>query len=56
MKAIDRVMAAYAQTHELTDEQAAMVRKELALFIDQFLHGRLPESSKNQTETPSESN
>jgi hypothetical protein len=44
-------MAAYAKAYKLTDEQAAMVRKEICDFIDKFLRG-LPESSANQTETP----
>jgi hypothetical protein len=39
MKAIDRVMAAYAKTHKLTDEQAEAVRTELSLFIEQLLDG-----------------
>lgn len=56
MKAIDRVMAAYARVHKLTDEQAAMARKELSRFIDQLLAGRMPGSPDNQTRTPSDSN
>jgi hypothetical protein len=45
MKAIDRVMAAYAKTHKLTDEQSEAVRRELSLFIDQFLDGHMPDRS-----------
>jgi hypothetical protein len=56
MKAIDRVMAAYAKVHKLTDEQAATARKELSRFIDQLLSGRMPGSSENQTKAPSDSN
>jgi hypothetical protein len=52
MKAIDRVMAAYAKIHKLSDEQADMARKELSHFIDQLLHGPSPEGAKNQTRTP----
>jgi hypothetical protein len=48
MNAVDRVMAAYAKTHKLTDEQADIVRKELSLFIEQFLYERLPEGSKDR--------
>jgi hypothetical protein len=44
MKAIDRVMAAYAKSHKLTDAQAEMVRRELSLFIDQFIDDRMPKS------------
>ena len=40
MKAIDRVMAAYIRTHQLTDEQAALVRQELTVFIDELLAGK----------------
>jgi hypothetical protein len=43
MKAIDRVMAAYAKVHKLTDEQADIVRKDLTSFIAKLLDGRLPE-------------
>jgi hypothetical protein len=43
MKAIDRVMAAYAKVYKLTDEQANNVRKELTSFIEKLLDGRLPE-------------
>jgi hypothetical protein len=56
MKAVDRIMAAYAKTHRLTHEQADIVRKELSLFVDQLLCERLPERSKNQTGTMSDSN
>jgi hypothetical protein len=51
MKAIDRVMAAYAKVHKVTDEQTDLVRRELSSFIDQLLHGRQPEGSETQTET-----
>jgi hypothetical protein len=43
MKAIDRVMAAYARVYKLTDAQANNVRKELTSFIEKLLDGRLPE-------------
>jgi hypothetical protein len=43
MRAIDRVMAAYAKVHKLTDEQADVVRQELSGFISKLLDGRLPE-------------
>jgi hypothetical protein len=43
MKAIDRVMVAYAKTHKQTDAQNNMVRLELSFFIDQLLDGRQPE-------------
>jgi hypothetical protein len=56
MKAIDRVMAAYAKTQKLTDEQVNMVRKELSLIIDQFLSDQLPESSEDQIRTFQDSN
>ena len=46
MKAIDRVMAAYAKTHKLTDEQAEAVRTELSLFIEQLLDGLMPDRSQ----------
>lgn len=49
MKAIDRVMAAYAKTHKLSDEQAETVRSELSRFIDQLLNARLSDPSKNQS-------
>jgi hypothetical protein len=45
MKAIDRVMAAYAKVYKLTDEQAINVRKELTSFIEKLLDGRVPERS-----------
>jgi hypothetical protein len=48
MKAIDRVMAAYAKSHKLIDEQTEAVRKELSLFIDQFLDGHMPDRSQIQ--------
>ena len=37
MKAIDRVMKAYGRTHQLTEAQAVMVRKELSVFIEELL-------------------
>jgi hypothetical protein len=43
MKAIDRVMAAYAKVYKLSAEQASNVRKELTSFIEKLLDGRLPE-------------
>jgi hypothetical protein len=43
MKAIDRVMVAYAKVHNLTDEQADIVRKDLTSFINKLLDGRMPE-------------
>ena len=46
MKAIDRVMAAYAKTHKLTDEQTEAVRKELSLFIDRIVDGKMPDCSQ----------
>jgi hypothetical protein len=49
MNAVDRVMAAYAKTHKLTDEQADIVRRELSLFIEQFLYERQPKGSQSQT-------
>ena len=39
MKAIDRVMKAYTEKYQLTDAQAAFVRKEFVIFIDE-LSGR----------------
>jgi hypothetical protein len=53
MKAIDRVMAAYAKVHKVTDEQTEVVRGELSRFIDQLLYGRQPEGTENQR-TPKE--
>jgi hypothetical protein len=55
MKAVDRVKAAYAKAHKLTDEQTAIVRKEISDFIDQFLHGS-PETPANKTGTLPDSN
>jgi hypothetical protein len=55
MKAIDRVMAAYAKVHKVTDEQTELVRGELSRFIDQLLYGRQPEGAENQR-TPKELN
>lgn len=40
MKAIDRVMAAYGRTHQLTEEQARLVRQELSVFIEELLAGK----------------
>ncbi|MBA2402495.1 MAG: hypothetical protein H0V72_28145 [Bradyrhizobium sp.] len=40
MKAIDRVMAAYSRTHQLTEEQARQVRQELSIFIEELLAGK----------------
>jgi hypothetical protein len=45
MKAIDRVMSAYAKRHPLTEEQAIMVRSELVAFIDELLSGKKLENS-----------
>jgi hypothetical protein len=56
MNAVDRVMAAYAKTHKLTDEQADLVRKELSRFIEQFLDERLPEGSGNRNGIVPDSN
>jgi hypothetical protein len=50
MKAIDRVMAAYAKTHKLTDEQAEAVRTELSLFIEQLLDGPMPDRSQDHSQ------
>ena len=41
MKAIDRVMVAYGQTHQLTEAQTRLVRQELSAFIDELLAGKL---------------
>ena len=46
MKAIDRVMASYAKVHKITDEQADIIRKDLANFIANLLDGRLPQKPK----------
>jgi hypothetical protein len=46
VKAIDRVMAAYLKGHKLSDEQTDAVRKELSIFIDQFLEG--PMAAQNE--------
>lgn len=40
MKAIDRVMTAYGRTHQLTEEQASLVRRELSAFIEELLAGK----------------
>lgn len=40
MKAIDRVMTAYGRTHRLTEAQTSLVRRELAIFIDELLAGK----------------
>ncbi|MGH6711043.1 MAG: hypothetical protein ACREEK_18975 [Bradyrhizobium sp.] len=40
MRAIDRVMAAYSRTHQLTEEQARLVRQELSAFIEELLAGK----------------
>lgn len=47
MRAIERVMEAYRRTHNLTEEQAGMVREELSRFIDEMIAGRLPQSPKS---------
>jgi hypothetical protein len=47
MNAVDRVMAAYAKVHKLTDEQADIVRKDLTGFINKLLDGRLPEKPRD---------
>lgn len=47
MKVIERVMAAYRRTHQLTEEQAEIVRQDLSKFIDELLAGRLPERAKS---------
>jgi hypothetical protein len=39
MEAIDRVMRAYSKTRDLTDEQAAVARKELSEFIHELMFG-----------------
>jgi hypothetical protein len=52
MKAVDRIMAAYARTHKLTEAQADMVRKELSLFIDHLLFDEQPESAKDKIVSP----
>ena len=39
MSAIDRVMRAYASKHDLKPTQAALVRDELAKFIDELMTG-----------------
>jgi hypothetical protein len=54
MKAIDRVMASYSRTHELTEEQTAVVRKELAEFIDGFVSDRLPLSQSDSKQPAAE--
>jgi hypothetical protein len=43
MKALDRVMAAYAKVHKLTDEQTDVIRNDLSSFITKLLDGRIPE-------------
>lgn len=62
MRAIDRVMRAYLQTHRVTDAQAALVRAELSEFIDGLLAGTdgVADPEPNQIkpspgETPSQS-
>jgi hypothetical protein len=50
MKTIDRVMAAYAKTHKLTDEQAEVVRREISQFIDQLLGGLTPDRSQDHSQ------
>jgi len=45
MKAIDRVMVAYGQTHQLTEAQTKLVRRELSAFIDELLAGKLEDKS-----------
>jgi len=40
MKAIDRVMKAYSRTHQLTEAQTRLVRRELSAFIDELLAGK----------------
>jgi hypothetical protein len=37
MKVIDRVMRAYSSTRALTEEQAEIARRELALFIHELM-------------------
>jgi hypothetical protein len=47
MAAIDRVMRAYASKHVLEPSKAALVRVELAKFIDELLTGsRLAETTR----------
>jgi hypothetical protein len=40
MKTIDRVMKAYSEKYQLTDAQAALVRKKLSIFIVELQLGR----------------
>jgi hypothetical protein len=44
LKAIDRVMNAYLRTRSLTAEQAAGVRAELSIFIDELVHRKIAAS------------
>jgi hypothetical protein len=39
MKAIDRIMIAYAKTRTLTEEQAKLARRELSKFIHELMYG-----------------
>ena len=52
MKAIDRVMRAYAMTRQLTDGQADLVRRELSKFIDQLLLGESSDPSNGNDDGP----
>jgi hypothetical protein len=40
MKTIDRIMKAYTKKYQLTDAQAALVRKELSIFIEEMQFGK----------------
>lgn len=46
MKTIDRVMAAYRQVYQLTDDQAKIVHDELVKFITELQSERLPRPPK----------
>jgi hypothetical protein len=47
LKAIDRIMSAYRRVHQLTEEQAAIVQKELLPFISDMLGEKPPKPPKS---------
>jgi hypothetical protein len=48
MEVVDRVMTAHAKAHKLTDEQVALVRREISNFTDQFLQEYTTMSSQKE--------
>lgn len=55
MKAVDRVVRAYSRTRndQLTDEQRAMVRREIAKVVHEMMYGVPPYSPPVKSDTES---